>query len=353
MKKVLFVLFFVIFSFSVAAKIFSGGPSFIDTILINARSHEVGSNPSEKTSNLLRVGETDLFQAVIAGDIDAFRKVLRKTFLGPADVFLANWLAMTGEGDMLFHLLGKVPEENRKEFAYELHRITEVLTFPTEIKARGQAFRLHGVNINTPWLERTPLVKIITEGEPIEVFYEEIRRLLSEPVENLLGILHSETKSKQTLNRLISEEANSSGDQTKYEKYAAAIDFLREVFRMPLYHRNQKNLLPMDVAKKVGNVQAYYVLREATKDVNKGVAGTVALGAAWVSALEAGALLTLENGEVLNNMADKLGMEPMSFLGMALAGQILVPLAGMGCYLFFQSQEEKNIIQNLEPPSAY
>ena len=107
------------------------------------------------------------------------------------------------------------------------------------------------------------------------------------------------------------------------------------------------------MAKKAGNGQAYYVLREAAKDTNQGLVGSVALGTAWVSALESGALLTLENGEVLNNIADKLGMEPMSFLGMAFTGQVLAPLAGMGCYLFFKSQEGRNIIENLEPPAAY
>ena len=352
MKKISFILLLLTISFTGRAD-FSGGASFVDNLLIKARFHEVGSSPSRRISDLLRVGETDLSRAVIAGDIKAFRKALRKSLLGSADVFLENWLVMTNEGDTLFHLLGKVPKEERAAFAYEFHRITEVLNFPTKNKFSKGSYRLPGVYIKISWPERAPLVQIIREGESVEVFHEEIRRLLTGPVEELLGLLHVVTDSKETLDGLIRAGAEESKKQKEYEQYAVTIDFLRGLFRVPLYHRNQKNLLPVDVAKRAGNVEAYSVLREAAKDVNKGLIGSVALGAGWVSALKAGALLTLENGEVLNNMADKFGMESMPFLGMALSGQVLVPLAGMGCYLFFQSLEGKKTIQNLEPPAEY
>ena len=239
MKRVLLIFLFLAVSFNGRAD-FSGGASFVDNLLIKARFHKIGSNPSGAISNMMKVGETDLSRAVIAGDIEAFRKALRRALLGSADVFLENWLVLTSEGDTLFHLLGKVPKEKRAAFAYEFHRITEALNFPTKNKSGGGAYRLPGVYIRISWPERTPLVQIIREGEPVEVFHEEIRRLLSGPVDELLGLLHVVTDSKETLNGLIHAGAEESNKQKEYEQYAVTMDFLRRLFRVPLYHRNQK-----------------------------------------------------------------------------------------------------------------
>ena len=104
--------------------------AFIDEIIKSAFAYQASSDPPSQILNLSRVGETALNQALIEGDVELFRKTLTEALESPAYIFLRDWLTMTKQGDMIFHLFGKVLKSKRGEFAYELLRITGGSYFP-------------------------------------------------------------------------------------------------------------------------------------------------------------------------------------------------------------------------------
>ena len=208
-----------------------------------------------------------------------------------------------------------------------------------------------GYRYTSLW-KKIPIAFAIRGGKPNEIFYREIRKLLLGPAADLLAILHAVTWSGVTLNGLIRN--HNSRDGTDSERYAV-IQFLRDLFRVPLYyHKNHRGLLPIDVAKEADSREVYYVLRKAIGwkgNGDKEVYFRTAFGTLLALGAETGALVSLEDKQMLYDMADKWGMDLAQFLGTAFTGQVLLPLAGVGCYFFFQSRKGKETIRGVESHS--
>ena len=133
-----------------------------------------------------------------ARDVEVFRNTFRKLLEGPAYMFLRNWLSITAERDSIFHILSKVPENQREAFNKELSLITEVLTFPAEKGSHGR-YILSRTVISIP-LDRTGLAKVVSgSNDTLENFYGEVHKLLLGPASDLLATLHAVNWSKKTI----------------------------------------------------------------------------------------------------------------------------------------------------------
>ena len=313
----------------------------------------------------LRVGETDMSQALRAGDIEAFRSALRKGLEGPAEDFLKDWRTVTETGDTLFHLMGKAPK-NQREFARDLSEIIEVLSFPKKAKAKGhREYKVQGLRIFKP-LEKIPLSGTLIRRD-IEAFTREIDRLLSGPTEDLLGALHVITWTRQTLYGMIDQHIRVPLMKERAEKhritredirittlsYTDKITLLASLFTGPLKWTNREGFLPAQSAKKAKNREIHAVLSQVTTDKTEtdGKYILTALGVSVVWGLEAIFLFTPEN-RTLENMADTLGISNLSLANFLFYGPPALSITGLICHSAFKAAKQKNILKNLSNTSS-
>ena len=132
------------------------------------------------------------------------------------------------------------------------------------------------------------------------------------------------------------------------------IRLLKNLFRAPLYHKNEKGLLPSTV-KKYKNKEARYVLRQAERwrtAKDRQMFSNVALGSISFVFLENLVLSATGGYSVMYEMAEALDMDFMLFVRMVYAAQIVLPTAGTGCYLFFESMKGKSVVNKLQKPAS-
>ena len=296
-----------------------------------------------------RRGETEMNQALAAGDIEGFRKALVKGLEKPAAEFFEDWWTVTEkEGNTVFHqlALADAPFDGSLAPAAQLRELARAFSFPKKKRVkRIIKVKIGGLHLFKP-LEKTGLGRAIINGEDKKEFYGIVRDLLSGPAEDLLAILHASTWSRKTLRGLIKESEAAHYKESAI--YSMTLDSLESLFVRPLLETNGAGLTPLAAVRAKGG-DSYYVLREALGDFKREADTALLIIAAAMGVLGAEAFTIFSpESQILSRLAADWGMSASALAAAAACAPFAAAGAGIGCCHAFKARRQKQAIQRLK-----
>ena len=294
-----------------------------------------------------KTGETEMNQALAAGDIEGFRQALFRGLLKKTAMeFFKDWWTVTEEGNTIFHQLALAEASSDKSgpAAFYLLSLARALSFPEKKRAEPYRINLGGLYLFEP-LEKTDLAKAIVNNFKEKKFYDKLGSLLSQPAWKALAALHAVTWSQKTLRGLV-DESRLSYKETGV--YLREIQLLEWLFVRPILEPNNEGLTPLDVARANGG-NSYYALRSILGDGQKEIPKDLFMltGAAGVLGVEAYTIFS-PGSLILSRLAADWGMSAIALGEIAFYGPPAIAAAGIACYHAFKAKRQKGIIQKLE-----
>ena len=193
-----------------------------------------------------------LFSAILEEDVELYSKEMKFLLNQPIKEFNQTILFKTDRGDTIFHLMAGV-RSYQDFFVKEMQNLKDI--FSQDRSARISHLALGGVMISIPNIEDTELGQAIKNKDASD-FISIANHLEDASAIEWLKSFHARTKGGQSLKGFISEHFDMSPLAHLWNQTLEAMENHPEISSLFLM-KNNKGLLPKDIAYKSDNFFAY------------------------------------------------------------------------------------------------